>query len=281
MGEIMTELVYHTESGWEAQENSEFQALMQQMESFKSAGQKYEFCELVVFGFMSQFFGGQASWQANVIKHLSNNELYDTQAIEYPFDQVVNSGLNNTGADGQNEPSESDYELTHQAYLAANNLLQDLYTNPIFDGTKIPQEVLNNLVSIFGLSQGDIEWNLETVTVDGTQENIEVPSFNANYDPDDPNDKTNSPVGKTTNFWYQGAHYAAGDPDFTKWMDQMQVVSQKIQQTISFFTDMSSTSQSEVNFDMSEQKEYLGSWHSLLKAVATMFQTWVHNELTN
>ncbi|WP_420422065.1 hypothetical protein [Simkania sp.] len=265
----MTTLAYHTEGGWEAQENAEFQALMQQMESFKSAGQRYEFCEVFVFGFMSQFFGGQASWQAHVIKHLSNVELYDTQAIEYPFDQVVNNGLGGDNPAGM-------MKLTQQAYYAANNMLEDLYTNPMFDGTKIPQEVLNDLVTIFGLSPKEVLPKNVTVTIDGKPEQKKVPYFYAGYDKNDPED---SLVGKTYNFWESGVNDAPGDPNFTKWMDQMQVVSQKIQQIISFFTDMSSTSQSEVNFDMSEQKEYLGSWHSLLKAVASMLQTWVRNEL--
>lgn len=267
----MTNTVFYSQSAWQAQENNNFDTVMDKMDTYNTAGQQLMFLQ-VVFSFMSNYYGGETEWQSYGMNDLSNVELYDMQWIENSYQQVTSDGIN--GA-----PTNNDYLITQQAYGAANNMLQDLYTNPMFEGTQLPEESLNNLVTIFGLQSSDVSYHLVTVTIDGNPTTVQnVPYFDTSYNAQDLQNDTSALVVKTTNFWGEASTFAPGDQGYTKYVDQMQVVQQTIQQTTSLYTDKSSTLQSTEKYVYGAQKMILGIWENLNKNTTSMQQTVIQAE---
>ena len=75
----------------------------------------------VIFSFMSNYYGGETEWPSDTMNDLSNVELYDMQWVDNSFNQVLENGINGDDPNGITQE-------TQQAYNAANNMLQDLYT---------------------------------------------------------------------------------------------------------------------------------------------------------
>jgi len=258
---IPSDINYHSQSNWENQENVDFEKLMGKMGSYDTAGQQYMFLT-VIFYFMSQYFGGETEWPSNAMNNISNVDLYDMQYITNAFSQIYSDAV------GGHVPSDAD-DLVKGAYRAANNLLLDLYTNPIFAGTQLPDEVKSNLATVFGYDQANMVMVPVHYKVDGKSEITDVPQFIDSSDF----------VDQTIHNWTYGAGLPPGNPEIQEWSAAMQNNQTQLQNTTTLFTDMSSTDQSKENYYYSELKEFLGSWHDDMKDVVSLQQTEIQNEL--
>ncbi|CCB89864.1 hypothetical protein [Simkania negevensis] len=263
----MTELVYNTQQNWEAQENQTFESMLHKLGSFSSAGQALMYVGEILY-FMIGYYQGEGEWNSSAQSDLANTDLYDMQWIENGFAQTAGQAI--MGNDSVNQTP------VVNAYAAANNMLMDLYTNPIFDGTKIPQEALNNLCTIFGTK--DYSTQSVQVEIDGQQVTKQVPQFNT----------ASSPQGTTewtTTIWdgapasnnYQP--FQSGDASYQGWVDQMQQMEQSIQETNTLFTNMNASEQSEAKFYAGEDKQFEGITEQLLKNITSLQQTELKNQL--
>ena len=275
---MTTGLVYQSQSAWEAQENTEFQDIIKEMGSFGNAQQAYLFLAAVLLPFMGNFFESQSEYPTNAMNNISNVDLYDIQQITNSYDQVYEAavgGINVWNEDGGLSSNFDQYsDDVQKAYEAANNLLVDVYTNSIFDGTEIPSQVQGDLETIFGSSdiqKVPISYTIDSQQIDGKM----VPQFVVGPDQ----------VEDTLKLWAgsedaNGNPLQPGDSGLQEWAAASQKIQSELQNLTTLFTDESSTEQSEVNFYNGESKIYSGSMNGDLRDITSQEKTAVQNEIS-
>jgi len=280
----MGEPVYHTESYWQTQQNQEFQALLHQMGTYKTSGQQVMFLQLM-FAFMSNYYEGLGN-SPRYKMAVDQGILSNMSTIANAFQQV---GFSHVDGSGISTPEQ--HQLVTQAYEAANGVLFELYTNPIYQGSEIPGEVLSDFCTIFvidprsTLDGGGVTWTKTSVEVDDTQESVNVPSF-ANTNNGEVNWTVtiwcgNNPNGNPNSGESPYAPYQPGDPGYQAWLNQMQTIQGKIQTVNTIFTDDTPTQQAIYKFDVSELKEFNGAWSNNNKNVTQLQQTEIQAEVRN
>lgn len=264
----MVDAVFHTEKAWIQGENTEFKELIHKLGTYKRAGQQILFLE-VILAFISQYYGGLSEWPSYKMQDVSQVELHDMSYIENAFQETEGKSI----PKGANP----NHKVVQEAYKAANDMLRDLFTNPIFDGTGLPKQVLNNLVTIFALQEHDIKYHTVTVTIDGKKVPRKVPYFDYWTKGSDGHTKADW----TTTVWGGapggGDPVKVGEPRYQAWVARMEGIQSKLQETNTLFTNMSSTEQSKYKFIMGNLKEFLGTWKSLNKNIVSVRNTALQN----
>lgn len=261
----MVDAVFHTEKAWIQGENTEFKELIHKLGTYKRAGQQILFLE-VILAFISQYYGGLSEWPSYKMQDVSQVELHDMSYIENAFQETEGKSI----PKGEN-PS---HKVVQEAYKAANDMLRDLFTNPIFERSGLPKEVLNNLVTIFALQESDISYKKVTVTIDGKKVEKRVPYF----------DNTGNHKSDWTVTVWDGSPapdyhtpVKVGTARYQAWVARMEGIQSKLQETNTLFTNMSSTEQSKYKFIMGNLKEFLGTWKSLNKNLVSVRNTALQN----
>ena len=255
----MVDPVYHTENVWIKAENTEFKELIHKLGTYKRAGQQILFLE-VILAFISQYYGGLSEWPAYKMQDVSQVELHDLSYIENAVERVTE---NQDSAEGPEGPA-----LIQQALNAANHMLKDLYENPIFKGSGLPDQVLNNFKVIFdtGKTSNEIQWKKEVVVRDRIVTTARFPQLYL----------SGSQKVVLARIW-TGTNLKIGSPEYQAWMAKMEGIQSKLQETNTLFTNMSSTEQSKYKFIMGNLKEFLGTWKSLNKNIVSVRNTALQN----
>lgn len=265
----MVDAVFHTENAWVKAENTEFKELIHKLGTYKRAGQQILFLE-VILAFISQFYGGLSEWPAYKMQDISQVELHDMSYIEDAAQEISSSAKNKSAS--KQDSSDQLKAWARNSILAADDMLKDLYTNPIFQGTGLPQQVRQNMIAIFHLYPSDVGTKSEIVKIDGKPTKITYPYI-------DPNKKKGA--GKILDwvvyFWAGQGVSGIGSAGYQAWVAQMEGVQSKLQETNTLFTNMSSTEQSKYKFIMGNLKEFLGTWKSLNKNIVSVRNTALQN----
>lgn len=263
---------------WQTQWSSEKQEFDSLAETDPAAALAFFIVEMVPT--MLQGEGGKVEYQSYQLNCISQGLMPGINNIENDLQQLYgNVGNWNTSDAGQN------------AFDSANELLQYMYTNPMFteDAPQLVNTVTNSIESIFDVGtlldnagidnfQFVIVYTDFTVTVNGQPETIKVPQLqcqkqnsNGGWDDD------NADAGEVFNGMYSGewTTNAQGQQLYQNFYNQAIV---DCNQSSQAGTDFSNVSTKEMSMYINVIKQILSGDSAMLHQVASVRQYSTQNQ---
>ena len=210
----------------------------------------------------------KAEWEASVFP-VVDDLLNDVNTIQIAVSDCENENLNgettsqwNAEHPGEAEPPEleqtqlNDQIAVQNAYWAANDMLMIVYTNPLFDAST----QTNTLAELTDVLGAQTTMTTVTISVDGQWEQVQVPQF----DPGDSFQTYSNWTGQgefmvydpNTDVWRA---CEPGDQEYQLYATAMQKWEGDTSNLSQSFNDISSQAQASVQYDMSVEKQLLGT----------------------